>query len=249
MSRVQPKTSPVDGYAKRIARAIAKGQPAPFSAELDRYCEDSPHEILAAFTGAARHMPPVGKDEALAFGYLFLLQRLLEFLRYRTDRGYSDAAELVADFQAEVVARVEAGTVNVCMLAFVGAALHQSKIPVSPGFAAASAEHPIDQNDVGPLPTDVGTAFAGILEACDDNPFIAVGSLNESGHAVPVETRAAMVSALAFAGSFEARGAAAMFLLDPDSSVRRAAARALAQVASLLTPSNYSPLCGGVTRV
>jgi hypothetical protein len=29
-------------------------------------------------------MPPAGKDEKLAFGYLFLLQQLLEHLRYRT---------------------------------------------------------------------------------------------------------------------------------------------------------------------
>jgi hypothetical protein len=54
-------------------------------------------------------MPPAGKDEALALGYLFLLQRLLEFLRYRTDSGYPEAAKLIAEFQAHVVARVEAG--------------------------------------------------------------------------------------------------------------------------------------------
>jgi hypothetical protein len=86
-------------------------------------------------------MPPAGKDEALAIGYLFLLQQLLEHLRYRTDRGYADAARLIADFQAEVVARVEAGDVDGRMLAFVGGALHQSKIPASPELTAASAKH------------------------------------------------------------------------------------------------------------
>jgi hypothetical protein len=242
MGRVQPKSSTMDEYAKRTARAIAKGRPPPFGAELDRYCEDSPHEIFAAFAGAARHMPPVGKDEALAIGYLFLLQRLLEFLRYRTDRGYSDAAELIMDFQAEVVARVEAGDVDRCMLAFVGGALHHSKIPASPAFAAATARHPVDQDDVETLPPDIGTAFAGILEACDGDPFVAVGSLIESGHAVPAETRSAMAGALAFAGSPEARDAAVMFLLDPDWPVRRAAARALTQVATLLTPTQVRRL-------
>jgi hypothetical protein len=78
---------------------------------LEEYCDSSPGEIFAAFAGAAKHMPPVGKDEAHAIGYLFLLQRLLEHLRYRTDRGYAEAARLIADFQAEVVARVEAGDV------------------------------------------------------------------------------------------------------------------------------------------
>ena len=123
-----------------LRSAIAKGRPPPFSDDLDRYCESSPREIYAAFTGAARHMPPVGQDEALAIGYLFLLQRLLEHLRYRTDRGYADAAKLIADFQADVVARVEAGNVDGRMLDFVGGALHQSKIPASPELAAASAK-------------------------------------------------------------------------------------------------------------
>jgi hypothetical protein len=36
-------------------------------------------------------MPPAGRDEPLAVGYLFLLQRLLEHLRYRTDQAYADA--------------------------------------------------------------------------------------------------------------------------------------------------------------
>src|SRR5882762_2615726 len=114
MIRAQPKSSPkpkssaTDDYARGIARAIAKGRLPPFNADLDQYCERSPRQIFAAFAGAARHMPPAGQDEALAIGYLFLLQRLLEHLRYRTDRGYEDAAKLIAEFQADVVAQVEA---------------------------------------------------------------------------------------------------------------------------------------------
>jgi hypothetical protein len=45
MARPQRKYSPTDEYARRIARAIAKGRPPPFSADLDRYCESSPGEI------------------------------------------------------------------------------------------------------------------------------------------------------------------------------------------------------------
>jgi len=90
MTRAQPKPSSTDDYARLIARAVAKGRPPPFSDDLDRYCESSPREIFAAFAGAARHMPPAGKDEALGIGYLFLLQRLLEHLRYRADRGQAD---------------------------------------------------------------------------------------------------------------------------------------------------------------
>src|SRR6476620_11023688 len=208
MSRTQQKYTTTDEHARRIAQAIAKGRPPPFNDAFDRDCESCPREIFAAFAGAARHMPPAGKDEPLAIGYLFLLQRLLEHLRYRTDRGYADAAKLIADFQVDVVAQVEAGHVDGRMLAFVGGALHQSKIPASPELAAASAKQPVDQNEDGPLPADVHTALAGILEACDGDPFLTVGSLIESGHAMPAETRSAMAVGLALASIPEARGAA-----------------------------------------
>jgi hypothetical protein len=242
MSRTQPKSSPTDEYARRIAQAIAKGRPPPFNAAFDRYCESSPREIFAAFTGAARHMPPAGKDEPLAIGYLFLLQRLLEHLRYRTDRGYADAAKLIADFQSDIVAQVEAGNIDGRLLAFVGGALHQSKIPASPELAAASARQPVDQDEDGPLPTDVRAALAGILQACDGDPFLAVGSLIESGHAMPAEARGALAAALALSGMPEARGAAVLFLLDPNSAARRAVAGALAQVAASLTPTEVRRL-------
>ncbi|MGA7489375.1 MAG: hypothetical protein WBW74_20815 [Xanthobacteraceae bacterium] len=242
MSRAQPKSSPTDEYARKIARAIAKGRPPPFSAELDRYCESSPREIFAAFTGAARHMPPAGKDETLALGYLFLLQRLLEHLRYRTDRGYAEAAELIADFQVDVVARVEAGHIDGHMLAFVGGALHQSKIPASPELAAASAKLPVDRNEGGPVAADIRAALAGIVEACAGDPFMAVGALIESGHAMPAGARGPLAGALALAGIPDARAAAVLFLLDPDSAVRRAVAGALAQVAASLTPTDVRRL-------
>ena len=242
MARSQPKSSTTDEYARLIARAVSKGRPPPFSDDLDGYCASSPREIFAAFAGAARHMPPSGKDEALGIGYLFLLQRLLEHLRYRTDRGYADAAKLITDFQADVVARVEAGQVDAHMLAFVGAALHQSKIPASPELAAASAKYPIDQDESGPLPTDVRAALGGILEACGDEPFAVIGSLIESSHAMPAETRGSLAEAMALAGIPEARAAAVLFLLDPDLAVRRAVAGALDQVAALLTPTDVRRL-------
>ena len=65
MSRTQPKSSPTDEHARRIAQAIAKGRPPPFNDAFDRYCESSPREIFAAFTGAARHMPPLARMSRL----------------------------------------------------------------------------------------------------------------------------------------------------------------------------------------
>ena len=99
----------------------------------------------------------------------------------------------------------------------------------------------VDRNQDGPLPTDVHAALAGILEVCDGDPFLAVGSLIESGHAMPAETRSALARP-GVAGIPEARGAAVMFLLDPNSAVRRAVAGALAQVAASLAPTEVRRL-------
>jgi len=236
MSRPQAKQSPIDDHARRIARAIAKGRPPPFSEELERYCETSPGEIFAAFAGAARHLPPAGNDEALGIAYLFLLQRLLEFLRYRTDRGYPDAAKLIDAFQGDVVARVESGEVDCNMLIFVGGALHQSKIAVSPELAATTAKHSLNQDESGALPPDISAALGAILEACEGDPFLAVGSLLESGHALPAEARAAIADALAHGGRPDTRVLAVLSLLDADSTVRHAAVAALARIAGSLSP-------------
>ena len=235
MSRAQLKSSLLDDHARRIARAIAKGKPPPFNTHLDQYCESSPHEIFAAFTSAARHMPPAGTDEALALGYLFVLQRLLEHLRYQTDRGYAEAAKLIADFQAGVVAQIEVGQVNHNMLAFVGGALHQSKIPASPEFSAASATHSVDQYESQPIPDDACAALVGVLETCGGDPFMAVGALLEATHAMPAGARGTLASGLALAG-IPGGAIAVLFLLDPSSAVRRAVAGALEQVANSLTP-------------
>ena len=204
--------------------------------DLDLYLESSPQEIFVAFEGVVRHMPPAGKDEKLAFGYLFILQQLLEHLRYRTDRGYADAATLIADFQSEVASRVEVGHIDRHMLALVGGALHQSKIPTSPELAAVSAGQDVDDGAGGSFPADFRATLAGLLEACGGDPFALVGSFAEFGHAMPAETRGALAAGLALCGSPDARGAAVLFLLDPDPVVRRAVSGALATPPLLRQP-------------
>src|SRR5262245_34510594 len=139
--------------------------------------------MFAAFAGAACHMPPRSNDEALAIGYLFLLQRLLEHLPYRTDRGYTDAAGLIANFQADVVAQIETGHIDVRMLALCGrgaAAVDYKRTlprrnparsledhhfrgrPDADRLCRAHASRRADERRVLPRPgrTDAGTNFA-----------------------------------------------------------------------------------------
>src|SRR6185312_7558433 len=101
---------------------------------------------------------------------------------------------------------------------------------------------PNNEDEGGSLPTDIRAALGGILEACGGDPFMVVGSLIESSHAMPVENRSSLAGAMALAGIPEARAAAVLFLLDPDSAVRRAVAGSLGQVAASLTSTDVRRL-------
>lgn len=241
MSPARPKRTQTDEHARRIARAFAKGQPPPLTAELEQYCESAPREVFAAFAGLARHLPQADEDEALAVGYLVVMQRLLETLRYRADRGYADAAELIAEFQSEVVRQVRTGEVDAGVLATLGDALHQSKIPASAELAALAVEQPVELDDDG-SPPDIRAAFDEILEACGGDPFETIVTLMKGSHAMPMDARGAVAGAMALGASAQARSAAVLFLLDPEASVRDAIAEALEDVAASLSPTDVRRL-------
>lgn len=241
MSPARPKRTQTDEHARRIARAFAKGRPPPLSPEFEQYCESAPREVFAAFAGLARHLPQADEDEALAVGYLVVLQRLLETLRYRADRGYADAAELIAEFQSEVVRQVRTGEVDASVLATVGDALHQSKIPASAELAAMAVEQPVEHDDDGTAP-DLRVAFDEILEACGGDPFETIVTVMKGSHAMPMDARGAVAGAMALGGSSPARSAAVLFLLDPEASVRATIAEALEEVAASLSPTDVRRL-------
>jgi hypothetical protein len=182
-------------------------------------------------------MPPAGNDDVLATGYLFRLHKA-EHLRYRTDR-WPATPQADWEFQAGIVARArQTKPTAACSSCWESVA--PVKIPASTELAAASATR--RRSERGQSVQLTSAALAGILDACGGDPFTAVGSLIESGHAIPAETRGALASALALAGMSEARAAAVLFLLDPDSNVRRSAAAALAQVAASLGPTEVRRL-------
>jgi hypothetical protein len=213
--------------------------------DLDLYLESSPREIFAAFEGAIRHMPPTGSNQTLAFGYLFLLQQLLEHLRYRTDNGFPDSAKLITDFQAEVAAQVRAGRIDGLLLSMVGAALHEARIAASPELTEVSSEQQLDSHgnhQNADLPADFQAAVSGLLEASGGDPFRLVGTLAEFGHSMPAETRGALAAAIAYGAASDGRAATVLFLLDPDPVVRHAAASTLASVAASLSPTDVRRL-------
>ncbi len=238
--RAPRKLSPTDRHARRIAAVIAKGQAPRSSADLEEYFANSKREVFAAFEGASRHVPPAGTNEPLAIGYRFLLEGLLEHLRYGSDRGYREAAALIAEFQVAVAAR--AGRIDDFLLGSVTGAMQRARIPVSPELATAVAAQVARNAESRPSLPDMDTMIAEMLAARSGDPFGLVGLLAEMGHAMPGELRSEMAAGLARSGLPGARAAAVLFLLDADPSVRRSIAAALADASSSLSSTDVRRL-------
>jgi len=235
VAEARSKPADIDQHARTIAKAVAQGRFPQLTPEVEEFLETRPTDIFAASEGVCRHMPPSGDDEALGFGYLCLLQMLLERVRYRADRGFAEAIELIAAFQATLVARVKAEEIDGTMLAYLGGAMQQAKIAVSAELSVLSSDLDAEEGNAL-LPADVALALDGLIDASGGDPFVLVGMFAEAGHVLLEEAKIALASYLAADERPEARAAAVLFLLDPAVAVRRAAALALAQGAALLSP-------------
>ncbi|CCD96006.1 hypothetical protein BRAO375_4880005 [Bradyrhizobium sp. ORS 375] len=225
----------LDHHAKKLAAGFAKGrlpQPTP---ELERFLLANATEIFAAAEGVCRHMPPAGDDEALGIAYLFLLQMLLAGLNERAKRGVKDAADLIARFQSDLAARVEAGDIEGTLLAYLGGALQQAGVAASPELTKASAEL-VDEDEDDVLPGDIGLVLDEMLEACDGDPFEMVSSFAQGAHLLPDEAKVAVITHLAHQEQPDARAAAVLFLQNGSAAVRKEAATVLAEQAPTLSP-------------
>ena len=64
MSRTQPKSSPTDEHARRIAQAIAKGRPPPFTLTVTALRVSAGAGFVVALCGHILTMPGLPKEPA-----------------------------------------------------------------------------------------------------------------------------------------------------------------------------------------
>jgi hypothetical protein len=233
--------SETDRLAQRAAAAIAKGQSPNRSDELEDYFHRSPRDIFAALDGAVANMPATADHKPLAYGYLFILEGLLVHLRYRIDRGYADAIDLVAEFQAALAARIRDRSIDGPMLGLVVGVLQQAGIAAAPELVEASAALS-EQSTRSVVEADLDATMVEMVAACGGDPFALAASGAEACHAMPEEARSAMVTAFASGDHPVARSAAVLFLLDPSPGTRMAVAAALARVCAALSPTDVRRL-------
>jgi len=203
--------------------------------------------ILEGFLTACDPIEAEEQDENLKAAYQILLVNQLELIRYRSERGWAWADEMLADYQRLVIELAKGGKLSIENLFAFTAALTEAKIPLNPRVRDAflqSEPHPLALSSLQPesgaevIRSEVNHLIIKLAEVTD-NPFRIVEGLKDAAKLMPSGVQAFLVHECALSSHLVLRDAVPLMLLDPDAEVRQAASAALEQMAA---PDSLSPV-------
>ena len=212
--------------------------------DLEDYLDRFPDDVFVALDGFVEQVASSGAGDAIALGYLYLIQGQLERVRFRSERGYEDAARLIEEFQRAVADLAVTGRIDAQALSMVTSVLHMAGIEASAELHAGVTQF---AENVLPLaiPPDFTDAMADMVAECEGDPFQLAGALAEAGHAIPAEARILMAIEQIRSTNAALREAAILYLLDGEPTLRRAvASELLASRAASLSPESLRRLIG-----
>ena len=246
MSGASAHKSRTQRQARRLAADLAKGRMPASTVDLEDYLDRFPDDVFVALDGFVEQVASSGADDAIALGYLYLIQGQLERVRFRSERGYEDATRLIEEFQRAVADLAVTGRIDAQALSMVTSVLHMAGIEASAELQAGVTQF---AENVLPLavPPDFTDATADMVTECEGDPFQLAGALAEAGHAIPAEARILMAVEQIRSTNAALREAAILYLLDGEPTLRRAVASELqasqARAASL-SPESLRRLIG-----
>jgi hypothetical protein len=246
MSGASAHKSRTQRQARRLAADLAKGKMPASTVDLEDYLDRFPDDVFVALDGFVEQVASSGADDAIALGYLYLIQGQLERVRFRSERGYEDATRLTEEFQRAVADLAVTGRIDAQALSMVTSVLHMAGIKASAELHAGVTQF---AENVLPLavPPDFTDAMADMVAECEGDPFQLAGALAEAGHAIPAEARILMAVEQIRSTNAALREAAILYLLDGEPTLRRAVASELqasqARAASL-SPESLRRLIG-----
>src|SRR5271166_6208018 len=132
--------SRAERHARRFAAELARNKISLPTPELEDYLNRFPEDVLIALEGFVEHVAAVGTADPLTIGHLIVVQLLLERIRYRSDRRYEDAIQLIETFQHAVAKLALGRRIDGQALSMLAAALHQAGIAASAELSAAMTE-------------------------------------------------------------------------------------------------------------
>ncbi len=225
-------------FARQIATRLAKGKPPSLTQEMLAHLDEHLDEVLASLEGFVGQLRREGDDaEALAAAYLGLLSVQLEYLRYRIDRNYDWAVELLEEFQQRLVSLAHGGELSGPALSAVAGALREAKLPPSPELVAVNEELMEAEGSAEITSGDVGSLLENIAKELGDDVYSIADTLAQTSHAMPAEYRSFLAGQMAQCPFPAIREAAALAVLDSQKEVRRDVALSLRECAGALTPT------------
>jgi hypothetical protein len=228
---------------KPIAKRIARSRDHDVNPEDRGWLEQTP-QILPVVTEALIEAAGAAKpDESLVLAYQLLLALELEFVRYRQDRGWDWADDMLTAFQQRLIEVAKADIIPREDWFTMCSALTQARVPVTDEVqtALADAGFKPEDLDVDAPPEEMLRMVRHLMDELANmvsSPFEVVEALKESGALLPSMLRSFMATEIALSSHPVLREAVPLLLLDDESSVRVAAAQALEQIAH---PDTLSP--------
>ena len=243
MSGASAHKSRTRRQARRLAADLAKGRMPASTLDLEDYLDRFPDDVFVALDGFVEQVASSGARDAIALGYLYLIQGQLERVRFRSERGYEDAARLIEEFQRAVADLAVTGRVDAQALSMVTSVLHMAGIEASAELHAGVTQ--FAENVLPPtVPPDITDAMADMVAECEGDPFQLGAALAEAGHAIPAEARILMAIEQIRSTNAALREAAILYLLDGEPTLRRAVASQLQARAASLSPESLRRLIG-----
>jgi hypothetical protein len=226
---------------KAIAKRIARKPDADINLEDRGWLEQTPQTLPLIVEALVDLASAAKRDEPLILAYHVLLSLQLEFVRYRQDRGWDWADDMLEAFENRLIVLGNEAAIPRDDWFMMCTALTEARVPLSDSVQVALADAGFKPSEHDGPPEQMMRTLRGFMDELAEmvsSPFEVIYSLQNAGAMLPAMLRGFMATELALSPHSVLRDAVPLMLLDDDSSVRKSAAAALEQTAR---PETMSP--------
>jgi hypothetical protein len=217
---------------KAIAKRIARQKNGDVAEEDRGWLEQTPQTLPVITESLVAAATAEKRDEPLILAYHLMLALQIEFVRYRQDRGWDWADDMLEALMDRLVALARDTAFPRDDWAMMCTALSEARVPIPEAVQTALAESGFTAEEHDGPPEQMMATLRGFMDelaAMVSSPFEVIHSLQNAGAMLPTPLRSFMATELALSPHQVLRDAVPVMLLDEDETVRRGAAAALDQ--------------------